>query len=147
MAGTDYTHTEGDLVFSPNETSKAFQVPVTNNTVVDGPRTVLLHLGNPQAAQLGPQETAVLTIQDDDGGGTFKFSATGYSYPDKPGYATITVTRSGGSAGGVSVKYRTGSGTAVPGRRLHGHHHPADPDIRRERDQQDLPASTCWGTR
>ena len=35
VAGVDYTHTEGDLVFSPGQTSKTFTVPVTNNTVVD----------------------------------------------------------------------------------------------------------------
>ena len=45
---------------------------------------------------LGGQKTAVLTIQDNDGGGTLRFSATGYTYPDSPGYANITVTRSGG---------------------------------------------------
>ena len=93
---------------------------MTNNAFVDGPRTILLHLSDPQNAQLGAQDTAVLTIQDDDGGGTLSFSATGYAYPDKLGYATITVTRSGGSAGGVSVKFRTGTaGTAVARNGLH----------------------------
>ena len=116
MAGTDYTSVEGDLVFLSGQTSKTFSIPITSNTLVDGARTVLLHLSSPQNAQLGPQATAVLTIQDDDGGGTLKFSASGYTYPDKQGYATITVARSGGSAGGVSVKYRTGTGgTAVAG--------------------------------
>src|SRR5262249_21465292 len=113
--GTDYTHTEGDLVFSPGQTSVTFSIPVTNASRVDGPRTVLVLLSNPLNAQLGPRATAVLTIRDDDSGGAFKFSATAYSYPDKPGYATITVTRSDGLAGGVSVRYRTGDGSAVPG--------------------------------
>ena len=112
----DYTHSEGDLLFASGQTSKTFTVPVTNTTLADGQRTVLLYLSDPQSAQLGPQRTAVLTLQDNDGGGTVKFSATGYTYPDKAGYATITVTRSGGSASGASVQYRTGSGgTAVPG--------------------------------
>ena len=116
FAGTDYTAIEGDLVFLSGQTSKTFSVPITNTPFGDGARTVLLHLSSPQNARLGSQATSVLTIQDDDGGGTLKFSATGYTYPDKQGYATITVTRSGGSAGGVSVKYRTGSaGTAVAG--------------------------------
>ena len=113
LAGTDYTHTEGELVFPPGQTSKSFTVPVANNTAVDGSRTILLRLSDPQNAQLGARETAVLTIEDNDGGGTFKFSATGYTYPDKLGDATITVIRSGGSAGGASVKFRTGTGTAV----------------------------------
>jgi hypothetical protein len=114
VAGIDYTHTEGDLTFSPGTTSRTFAVPVTNTTAADRTRTFLLRLSDPRNAGLGTQKTAVLAIQNDDGGGTFKFSATGYTYPDTRGYATITVTRSGGSASGASVKYRTGTGTAVP---------------------------------
>ena len=115
VAVTDYVHVEGDLVFSSGQTSKTFTVQIIPNLIVDGPRTVLLKLSNPQDAQLGPQQTAVLTLQDNDGGGTFVFSATGYTYPDSEGYATITVKRSGGSAGGASIQYRTGmAGTAVP---------------------------------
>ena len=115
-AGTDYTHTGGHLVFHPGEWSKSFAVAVTNTTVVDGPRTILLRLRDPRNARLGDQQTAVLTVQNDDAGGTVRFSATGYTYPDSPGYATITVTRTGGMAAGASVQYRTGNaGTAVPG--------------------------------
>ena len=116
LEGVDYARSEGDLAFAPGQTSKSFSIPVTNNSIADGARTVLLYLSAPQNAQLGPQGTAVLTLQDNDVSGTIKFSATGYTYPDKAGYATITVTRSGGSASGASVKYRTGSaGTAVAG--------------------------------
>jgi Calx-beta domain-containing protein/CARDB protein len=114
-ATVDYTPAEGDLVFKVGETTRTFKVPVIDNAIVDGSRMVLLRLSDPRNAELGAQNTAVLRIQDDDGGGTLRFSASGYSYPDTAGYANITVTRSGGKAR-VSVKFRTGAaGTAVPG--------------------------------
>ncbi len=68
-AGVDYTPAEGDLVFKVGETTKTFTVAVIDNTIVDGPRTLLLRLSDPRDADLGGQNTAVLTIQDDDGGG------------------------------------------------------------------------------
>ena len=110
VAGTDYTHTEGDLVFAPGQTTKTFTVPVMNTTRMDGPRTVVLHLKSPQGAQLGIQRTAVLTIADNDTPGKVNFSTTSYTAPDKPGMATITVRRSGGAASGVTVQYATAQG-------------------------------------
>src|SRR5436309_2793528 len=49
-AGSDYTATSGTLTFAPGETSKTFAVPVTDDAIVNGPRTVNLKLSHPVAS-------------------------------------------------------------------------------------------------
>ena len=64
--GKDYIASQGFLDFSPGETSKSFPVLIIDNAFVDGPRTVNLTLDNPNGATLGGQNSAVLTINDND---------------------------------------------------------------------------------
>src|SRR5205085_517991 len=47
--------------------------------------------------------------------GTLQFSNTAYSINENGGTATITVTRTGGSGGSVTVNYATSNGTATAG--------------------------------
>src|SRR4029077_15811493 len=47
--------------------------------------------------------------------GTLQFDSAGYSVNENGGTATITVTRTGGSDGPVSVDYATSNGTATAG--------------------------------
>src|SRR5262249_41044280 len=47
--------------------------------------------------------------------GTLQFSAANYTVNENGGTATITVTRTGGSSGSVSVNYATSNGTATAG--------------------------------
>ena len=63
-------------------------------------------------------QRVVATIVDDDlppAAGTLQFGAPAYSRAEGGGTATITVTRAGGSAGAVSVRYATADGTAGGG--------------------------------
>ncbi|HZN13242.1 MAG TPA: Calx-beta domain-containing protein, partial [Acidimicrobiales bacterium] len=55
------------------------------------------------------------TIQNDDGAGTLVFGASSYQKTENGGSATITVTRTGGLGGGVTVRYTTANGTATAG--------------------------------
>src|SRR5439155_96408 len=66
---------------------------------------------------LGSQSTAALTIVSDDVAppGTLQLSAPTYTVNEAQATATITVTRTGGSAGSVSVNYATSNGTATAG--------------------------------
>ena len=66
-------------------------------------------------ATLGSPNTAVLTITDNDVAppGTLQFSAATYSVAENGGTATITITRTGGSAGAVGVTFTTSNGTAT----------------------------------
>jgi hypothetical protein len=114
-AGANYTATSGTLVFNPGQTSQTFTVPIIHDFRVTGPLTVGLALSSPNGGILGPQATAVLTINDVDHPGALAFPAPAVTVSTAAGTGTVTVVRSGGSGGTVTVAYATGGGTAVPG--------------------------------
>lgn len=63
----DYTLALGKLSFGTNETSKTFQVLITDDGYVEGNETVNLTLSNPTGGvSLGSQSSAVLTISSND---------------------------------------------------------------------------------
>jgi hypothetical protein len=78
IAGSDYTAASGRLTFAPGGTpttvrTRSFRVPLRQDRVLDGTRTVNLTLSNAVNAQLvtGPPDrsVAVLSIVDDNRGG------------------------------------------------------------------------------
>ena len=105
------TPTPNPVVFGPGVMSRTVTIPILNNTVVDGNVDILLRLTNPlNGVALGALDTAKLTIVDDDIGGVMQFSQALYTVTEPaapPALATITVTRSGGAASGVTVDYAT----------------------------------------
>ena len=62
----DYTNAAGALNFAAGETSKTFSIPITDDFYVEGNEQVNLSLSNPTGGALGAQNTAVLTINDND---------------------------------------------------------------------------------
>jgi hypothetical protein len=64
--GKDYVASQGFVDFGAGETSKSFPVLIIDNAFVDGARTVNLTLDNPSGATLGAQNSAALTINDND---------------------------------------------------------------------------------
>jgi hypothetical protein len=114
-AGSDYAATSGTLSFGAGVTSLSFQVPVTNDTQDEANETVNLTLSNPGGgAVLGTRRTAVLTIVDNDTGGTLSFGASTYQRNEDGSSISIKVLRTGGAASGVAVGYATAPGTANP---------------------------------
>jgi len=117
-AGSDYTAKSGTLTFRAGVAQKTFTIPIINDTLDESDETVNLTLSDPTGgATLGTPDTAVLTIIDNDSGGVLQFSSATYSVNEGvlSGKAVIKVTRSGGSASGVTVNYSTGDGTAIAG--------------------------------
>src|SRR5439155_1041837 len=113
LAGVDYTDTSGTVTFAPGSTTATFSVPIVDNALPQADRTFVVALSNPLLAPPAPfaliaPATAVVTIKDDDLGGTIQFSAPNFSVNEDGGEAILTVTRTGGRAGGVSVRMRTG---------------------------------------
>ena len=113
--GTDYIDRVGTLKFLPGEKVKTFSVPVVADTLDEADETVNLTLTNPVGALLGPQNTAVLTILDNDVGGVIRFRALTNIVAESSTFANIAVIRTGGKASGVTVQFSTANGTAAGG--------------------------------
>jgi len=117
-AGSDYVPVSTTLVFAPGETSRIVEIPILDDLAVEGNETLDLVLSNVVGATLGDQNSAVLTIRDNDtlppSPGILRLSDTQYFFNEKDFDQTIyiTVIRTDGSDGEVSVKYTITEDTA-----------------------------------
>ncbi|NLH74795.1 MAG: PKD domain-containing protein [Verrucomicrobia bacterium] len=115
IAGKDYTETNGSLTFAAGETVKTFEVPILDNLLAEGDKTVGLFLTNiPSGFSLSARLTATLVIEDNES--ALAFSAPTYTVSEGAGVATITVRRTGPNATEASVDYETRDDTAVAGK-------------------------------
>lgn len=116
VAGVNYLPTTNTVAFQAGETSRTVTIPVLRNTAVEGDKTVNLELSTPVGTVLLNPSQAVLTIHDvDQAPGQFVFGAPAYAFSESATNAMITVLRSNGFSGIVSVNINTLAGTAVPG--------------------------------
>lgn len=115
----DYVHMVGILTFAQGETSKTFMVPIIDEDQSEGDETVNLILSSPTGgAVLGTPNKAVLTIVDAVGPGSDKpgqlqFDSAAYQVDENVTEKTVTVIRTNGSDGSVTVQYETSDGTAT----------------------------------
>ncbi len=110
----DYLPAAGTLNWADGDLEpKTFQVTIVNDPDVESGETVILTLSAPQGAALGSPSMAELTILDNDQPTSIQFSEPTYTVFENVVTATITVTRTGGSEGAVSVNYQTSDGTAT----------------------------------
>jgi len=122
-AGVDYVATSGTLQFASGETSKTFNVPVINNSTIDGARTVKLKLSHPTAtngrAVLGFPNAATLVIADDDSGSTtgstFQMAAGTDMVSESQATEPVFIVRSGDLSATAAVNYSTANGSAIAG--------------------------------
>lgn len=120
-AGADYTATSTTVSFADGDTApKTVSIPIVDDGLVEGDETVNLTLANPSGgATLGAQSSAVLTITDNDTvpspAGKIEFSSATYSVTEGTPTATVTLIRSGGTAGAIAVNFATANGTAFDG--------------------------------
>jgi hypothetical protein len=114
-AGTDYTSASGTVSWSASDTTvRTFAVPILPDTQVEGDETVDITLSNPTGgAAIGGVGAAVLTILDDDY--SLEFTVAAVQIPEGAGPASISVSRTGGASGAVSVDYAVAGGTATSG--------------------------------
>ncbi|MFL6604086.1 MAG: Calx-beta domain-containing protein [Steroidobacteraceae bacterium] len=120
VAGTDYESATGTLQWAEADTSaKTITIPVSNATPFSGVRAFQVVLTNPNGigAKIGSPGSTTVSISGDATAevGSIELSGNTYTAPQTAGMATITVNRTGGSAGAVSVAYSTANGTAVSG--------------------------------
>lgn len=121
-AGADYTGASGVLSWADGEASaKSFSVPIINDTNSESSETLTVRLSSPTGgAALGSPSTATLTIVDDDQAppddpGVLSFQNAEIEVSEADGGAVVTVRRSGGSSGAVSVTYTASDGSALAG--------------------------------
>jgi hypothetical protein len=116
----DYVATFGTLDWVDGEIlDKTFDVTIKDDNFVEGNETINLTLSNPTGdAVLGTQAAATLTITANDEApvtGVLQFSHDLYAISEDAGSVDITVTRSSGSEGQISVEYRTSDQSATAG--------------------------------
>jgi len=116
LPGVDFYPTNTTITFNPGDTDKQVQVPIINNNLPEGNRTVTFILTNVVNTALVSPSNATLTIIDTvNAPGQLSFSAGSYTVNESDGTAYITVTRVNGTSGTVTVAYNTVAGTATPG--------------------------------
>jgi hypothetical protein len=116
-AAVDYDATPIVVNFADGDSApKIVTFPIGNDTDVEPDETVNLSLGSPTGATIGTQNTATLTIVNDDILSTLQFSAPTFSInEDGTPVAAVTVTRTGSTTGSASATVNLSNGTATGG--------------------------------
>ncbi len=131
VAGRDYISISKVFDFLPGETVKTIFLPIFNNSLIDGDRTILLSLSNPTGdlvmstnttPTIGGVGTELITIHDDDAHpavltpGNFQVLGTSVKVSEHAGTAPIVILRQGGLDGATSVDVTFTDGTAKAGK-------------------------------
>lgn len=114
-APQDYNNSQIIVNFADGQIKKAVPIPIIDDSLPEGNESVRLSLSDPTGgAAIGNQNSANLTIVDDEVPGTLAFAAAEFSVleVDIP-ILTVTVSRSGGSFGEVSATINLTDGTAT----------------------------------
>ena len=112
--GVDYFATNGTISFAAGQLSATINIPVYDDTLVEGDETVLLNLTN---AAINVDQSGViaatLVIYDDER--FVLFNPTNYVVYEGATNVGISVTRIGGLSGTATVLLNTSNGTATAG--------------------------------
>lgn len=120
LAGEDYVATSGQLVWQDGETgTKTFSIPLINDGMVEANETFSIQLSEPTGGlKLGEPATATVTLQSEDQPaqpGIIALAQSVYTIQENGGSLLVSVVRSGGASGAVSITYATSDGTAQAG--------------------------------
>src|SRR5436190_6486124 len=113
VAGEDYTATNGTLQFGPGELTKVIQVPIRDDTLLEGDETFTVVLTNAVGAAIGAQSRATVVMKDDEC--VLEFDPPVYSVIEYGGFVTLNVRRTGGTVNTVRVDFATRDGSATSG--------------------------------
>lgn len=105
-ADQDFDEATNVVVFNDGVTAVNVPVEISNDDLLEGNETILLALSNPTGgADLGTLTNATLTIVDDEDvtRGVFQLAPASVVVEELAGRVTLTINRTRGSAGEVSV--------------------------------------------
>ena len=105
IEGSDFVRTTGQLIFTPNETTKTISVPILGDLIAEGNETFTVVLSAPINATLNAQATTGTgTITDDDVAKlTLSITPTTFSEAAGATAATGTVTRNTPTTAALTV--------------------------------------------
>lgn len=111
---SDYTFTPVTVSWAAGDSAnKTVNVTIVDDRVQEVTETVVFSLSNATGGDtIGADSTTTLSILDYEQG-TLQFSNATFSVAENAGTASITVSRTNGSDGAVTVNYATVNGTAV----------------------------------
>ncbi len=116
ISGRDFTAVSTKLNWvSGDATPKSCNVPISDATPFSGTRSFYIELSGPIGAALGSANKVTVTIYGNKGGGAVSIAAPTYTVAQTAGHATISVNRTGGTAGTAVVFYSTANMTAIAG--------------------------------
>ncbi len=112
----DFVAAVGTVTFAPGVLTQNISVTINGDKTVEPNETFTVNLSNPVNATIADKQ-AIGTITNDDTNppGTLGMSTTSYPVSEAGPYVAITVNRTGGSGGVVSVSYTTYNSTAIAG--------------------------------
>ncbi|MCW9018142.1 MAG: DUF5011 domain-containing protein, partial [Kangiellaceae bacterium] len=118
IAGEDYQSVNQTLTFTDGETAKTITVSLIDDSTYEGNETFTLQLVNSTGTELSSQMLSTVIIAEDDAvppAGVIQFSGAIYSIGEAEGSLAVTLTRTHGSFGEVTVDLSVVSGTATYG--------------------------------
>jgi uncharacterized repeat protein (TIGR01451 family)/uncharacterized delta-60 repeat protein len=116
VAFTNYIPVSNTVTFLPGQTDVTVGVPVIHDPRAQGDTTVIMVLSNAVNTLLFDPKAETLSILDvEQAPGQLLFSQTNYVVGEGDGSLAVTIVRTNGHTGLVSVGYTTVPGTASPG--------------------------------
>lgn len=113
LAQSDYTSVATTVSWADGDVAvKTVTVPIIDDRLVEGTESLTLSLSAVTNATLGAVSTTTLNITDYEQG-TLEFSSATFSVDERAGTAFITVSRTNGKDGAVTVNYATVNGSAT----------------------------------
>ncbi|KAH9498632.1 Adhesion G-protein coupled receptor V1 [Bulinus truncatus] len=125
---SDFVPNRGTLSFGPNQELAQFKITILDDLVPEQDESVFVRLTGTrliQAAQLRPVDNSprlgqnsetfgqIIILANDDASGRLQLSPSNISVEESVGSIPVSVTRTGGSFGEVSVMLRVINGTAL----------------------------------
>jgi len=125
-AGSDYNPIKMTLIFEKGETHKSIDIGIIDDDICEPDEMFFVKLSlvtedeNCNITSLGHKAIHEVTIIDDDKPGIFEFHKPSMVVKESVGTAALTIVRSNGADGRITVKWKTADITAESGKDYDG---------------------------